>query len=194
MNKEILGALVIGVLVLTAISRWRGAPDKGDYRAATNAFPRLHLYKGPEDANQSIDVLDAEGHRAGRLVFDDGRLYVPKDGSLRAVVTSDLYLIDPGWDLGTFGGYRDDSSITVDRLAVGLRVSPCRLLYGTTAPDLVLAKDWAGAGASFYLPSQLVGATASHIGVGAWYGVPFSDGADSGGAAWCYGLSFSTRH
>ncbi len=193
MSRELLGLGVIVILLLTAASHWRGTPDKGNYTAATNALPRFHLYKSPADADQSIDLVDTAGHRAGRLVLDDGRVYEPKDQSVRAVVTSDLYLVDTTrWDVGAFGGYRDSANPDTADFAVGLRLSPARLLYGTVAPDLVLAKDWAGAGVSAYLPEELVGRLASHIGIGAWYGVPFH-GGDSSGAAWCYGLSFSTH-
>ncbi len=191
-NREVLGLVVIGIIVLTVFSRWRGTPDKGNYTPATHAIPRLHLYKGQADVEASVDVVDHEDHITGRLVLDDGRLYEPKDRSVRGVYTSDLYLVDTTrWDVGTFGGYRATDGQT-EPFSVGLRVSPVRLFYGTVAPDLALAQDWAGAGASFYLPAELVGRTASHIGIGAWYGIPFN-GSDRDGPAWCYGLSFSIR-
>lgn len=194
MYRELFGVVVIGILVLTGISHWRATPDKADYRLATNALPRFHLYRTPDDVDGSLDLVDQAGHTAGRLVLDDGSVFVPKDGSLRAVYTSDLYLIDRRWDFGTFGGYRDSSASDVDRFTVGLRLSPVRLFYDTTAPDLVVAKDWAGIGASVYLPQSLVGSTCSHIGIGAWYGLPFShEDRAGGGAGWAYGLAFSTR-
>lgn len=71
----------------------------------------------------------------------------------------------PFGDFGTFAAY--DPTGVEDHLVVGLRVSPFRVLYGTTAADGLIADHRLGLGLSFYAPPDLFGHVFSHWGLGA---------------------------
>lgn len=194
MPKELVGFIVIGLAVLTLVSRFRSPPDKDNFKPSQTSIPRFHLYKGSDDVDASLDVFDRNGQPVGRLAVDNGRLYDPKDGSIRVVKTPDWYLIKPQWDIGTFAGYRSASSGTESEpFTVGLRLSPVRLFYDVVAPDVVIAPDWAGVGASAFLPRDLVGDDLHHLGFGAWYGFPYAGASHGDRGGWTLGLSLSIR-
>ena len=185
----------VGLLLLTVATKWRQPPSKADHTPATTTLPSPHLIKGKDDGDASIALFDAHRQPAGHLLLDDGWVYGPNDGSVYPVITHHYYAIDATrWDVGAVCAYREGGRGTDGgAIAGGLRVSPVRLLWGTVAPDIVVTEDWAGAGASAYLPRQIVGNAASHFGIGAWYGVPYGSSDRDGPAGWCFGLSFSIR-
>jgi hypothetical protein len=53
-------------------------------------------------------------------------------------------------DIGTVAGFAGLSSLS--RFQVGIRYSPCRLFFGTVAPDALITRDAVGLGVSVYLP------------------------------------------
>lgn len=197
MSNHAIGiAVAVGIITLATMAG-RPAPTITGASPAQHDVPRFHWYQSENDVDRTVTVtLPPTGTGAAlrvELLEKDGRFYT-RDGQPVAHVTDDLYLISPGLDLGTFFGARPSASQTPgDVFTVGLRVSPARLLYGTTAPDLVLSKDWAGAGLSFYAPERLVGPTWRHVGIGAWYGYPLG-GLAMGGPGWTVGISLSIRN
>ncbi len=116
-------------------------------------------------------------------------MYLPVDA--KPDVTIDVirheYLYDPGFDIGTFGGYA--VSGTVPRFQVGLRYSPVRLSWGILAPDVVASQTAAGVGLSVYPPSTYFGRWWDHFGLGGWYVAPY----DGSHGAVVVGLAFSSH-
>lgn len=194
MDKGIIGfVLIAGVLILVALHS-RAAPKIDNAEPAKAGFPRLHLLRGASDADRSLDIKDAKGGPLGRVLERDGVFYDPHGTPLETTVTSDLYLLKTQYDFGTFAGYRGASrgQEGLEPFSVGVRFSPIRIGYDVIAPDLVVSNQWAGAGASFYLPEHIVGPDWHHLGAGLWYGYPFAGGSNAPGG-WCAGLSFSIR-
>jgi hypothetical protein len=103
----------------------------------------------------------------------------------------------PFSDWGTFAGARfgsryikgSDGGTADDRIVVGLRAAPFRLLYGTLAPDLLIAPHDLGLGISLYAPPDLCGGSFDHWGLGAAH--LFST-SHAGGSSNLIYLSFST--
>lgn len=186
--------MVIGVLLLVIFGHAHPAPKKGDFVIQQTTLPQLHFWKGKDDGDASIEVYDRTGSRLGSLLRDGSRLYDPKDGSVVTVETPHLNFVDiTRLDIGTFAAYQTGArGSSDDTFGVGVRYSPVRLAFGIAAPDVVVTKDRAGLGLSLYAPESLVGYTASHIGIGAWYTAPFG-GRDAAAPGWCLGLSFSIR-
>lgn len=103
-----------------------------------------------------------------------GNLYwTPEDrdaGTWRVKMLRYRYLIDPGLDVGAYGGY-------CDGFETGIRLSPVRLLYGTTALDGLIGSKGAGAGVSVYPMPEYFGPLWRHLGVG--YGREYAYDGDS---------------
>ena len=103
------------------------------------------------------------------------------------------YPIDYTTDLGCWIGFRNgvhngSNGSTSPWLDCGLRLSPCRIGWGTIAPDLLASPNQAGVGISFYLPPQTVSSFWQHIGVGLAYCADYH-----GGSGWMPYCSLSTR-
>jgi len=69
----------------------------------------------------------------------------------------------PFGDFGTFAAYDPGAD---DHFTAGIRLSPFRVLYGTTAADALIAPHRLGLGLSFYAPPDLFGHVFSHWGLG----------------------------
>jgi hypothetical protein len=155
--------------------------------------PNLHFYKTDKDGVGKLIIKDRKtGTILGDFAMDERSvMYTPKDykGDLEASFLSDYYMIDPGLDLGCFGGIAYTKSD--DPFQVGIRVSPVRLLYGTLAPDVLLTKSYIGLGASVYGPKRyLPYGWMRHIGLGAYYCTPLDKELDP---ALLLGLTMSTK-
>lgn len=145
---------------------------------------------GPE-IDGVVKVEDQSGAPLGQFYLAGGQLYEDPDTKQPARLTLNRtrYLIDPALDLGCFAA---GSSIQgQDRFQAGLRVSPVRLGYGTIAIDGVASQHQAGLGVSIYPPVEYFGQAWRHIGIGAWYCVPYDQDLQPG---WAFGLGFSTRN
>ena len=194
MRAEVIGIILLGVLLLVIFGHSRPAPKKGDYNLGKVTLPVPHLWKGKDDGDATIQIFNRQGQPLGTLLRDGKRLYDHKDGSLYAVETPHVNFVDyTKHDFGTFAAYQTGARGTGDdTFGTGIRYSPLRLAFGIVAPDAVITKDRGGIGFSLYAPDSLVGETASHIGLGAWYTVPFG-GRDAAAPGWCLGISFSIR-
>jgi hypothetical protein len=191
LSPELVGIALLAALVLSLTMCSKPAPTVKNADVLHDEMPRFHLWKKSDDADRSIQVKDRGGKVLGELVVKDNFVYAPKGSPLsHSTTTDDLYLIEPGLDIGTFAAYH--AARGTDSMSVGIRLSPVRLLYGTVAPDLAIAQDWAGPGVSFYMPERLVGPTLSRVGVGAWYGLPYA-GRESADPGWALGMSLSLR-
>jgi hypothetical protein len=166
---------------------------------AANGTLHLHTTKPiPAGNDLYVDVLhDGLSERPAQRT-------ARTSAGLEATYTRNRALVEPiaGFpfgDWGTFAAVRtgpsapgiEDTSAGTDsgRFVVGLRTSPVRLLYGTVAPDLLLAPHDLGLGLSAYAPPDLWGGTFDHwgIGVGRLYSL-----ARGGSASTIAYLSFST--
>lgn len=139
-----------------------------------------------------VELLDRSGAELGRYFLRNGQLYEPADGknlgSLR--LTRHLYAVDPGFDLGVWGGYwAGERDASQSAYQVGLRYSPLRLGYGLVSPDAIVSRDLFGIGASIYPPERYFGREWHHLGLGVWFAAPLVGGDPN----WVAGLSFSTR-
>ncbi len=191
-----IAVCVIG-LVWLVIHAERPAPSIKNKVPAASLRPGVHLWQGPGDADETIQVKivdpDTGVVTTGELLQRQGRVYTDRDGRITAGVRTEFYFLKPGLDIGAFGGYRPAARGTEsDTFDVGLRYSPVRTFFGTLAPDIAISKDWIGAGASIYPPKRLVGPDWSHVGLGAWYGYPTRSDSHSG-PGWTVGLSFSIK-
>lgn len=127
----------------------------------------------PAGAELDIDVLD------DRLSEKPEQKRAREAAGIDADYSINRALVEPSYhfpfdDLGTFaaynpGGRSDPSSqgrTYDDSLVVGLRASPCRILYGTIAPDFLIGAHEVGLGASFYAPVDYFGHQFVHWGLG----------------------------
>lgn len=197
--SELQGIVVVGAIIAAALLLGPKASTLKNKVPVDEGFPRFHLFKGVDDGDGTLEVSGDLNGRTGSFAMDRGMLYGVKPSdpgyidSLHLKFTPDYYLVAPGLDLGTWGGYREAGKGTsTDTFQVGLRVSPARLLFDTVAPDLVISRDTVGAGLSAYPPERW-STLLHHVGLGAWYTVPLDGSRDSGPSGWCYGLSFSTH-
>jgi hypothetical protein len=193
MERGVIGFALFGVMVVLILTNSRPAPKIDNAAPATTSLPRFHLWRGDSDADRTLDIKDTDGGPRGRIIMRDGVYYDPHGTKLQTTVTDDIYCFNPGYDWGTFAGYRNASRgvANLNPFTSGIRFSPIRVAY-CLAPDLVLGTEWAGAGASFYLPEHIAGPTWCHLGVGFWYGIPFH-GPSSAPAGWTAGLCYSIR-
>lgn len=197
MNPEVIGGTVL--IGFIAITLWFNTPASNmDGKQPVVTRSAFHLVRTAGESDGVLDLRDRGGVVLGSYVLRDRQLYETPEQAESGVITAalirDYYLIDPGFDLGVWGGWSQagsdsDDDDDISRFQAGFRFSPARLLYGTVAPDLVASADVGGAGLTFYPPTHLVGQHWRHLGVGAWYVAPF-DGSDPG---WAFGISFSTR-
>lgn len=205
MNGERV-ALCLLVLILASIFVFHGKPSSlNGLTPVEHKAPRFHLFRNQGEGDGTFDIkipgviTDGASSRSGSFVLYGGRLYEDsKDTSdLRATFTPDYYFVDidpdGGLDLGTWAAYRKGSTEDTSGFQTGIRYSPVRLGWGIVAPDLVVSADVVGGGFSFYPPPQFVGGWWRHIGLGAWYTVPFGDDTGLDSSEWSYGLSFTTR-
>lgn len=194
MDRSVLGFMVLVGVAFLLVTHSRPAPKIDEAEAADDGIPRLHVWRGKSDADRSLDFKDDHNRIVGRVLERDGLFYDPNGSRLHTVNTDDLYLAKPQYDIGAFTGFRPASrGITgLDPFTAGLRFSPIRLGYDCIAPDLVITNQWAGLGASVFLPERLVGSDWKHLGLGAWYGYPFR-GQPDGSGGWTVGASFSIR-
>jgi hypothetical protein len=193
-DRSVTGFLVLVGVIIVIATHSRPAPKIDKAEAADDAFPRLHFWRGKSDADRTLDFKDAHGRTVARVLERDGVFYDPEGSRFSTVSTDDLYFAKPQYDIGAFSGFRPASRgiDELDPFTAGLRFSPIRLCYDVVAPDVVITNDWAGAGASVYLPERFVGSDWKHLGLGAWYGWPYR-GREDGPGGWTVGLAFSIR-
>lgn len=167
------------------------APALSDGSKPVPTDTEFHVAAPDNRVDGEIVVADRTGRELGRWYLDRGRVYDPKGSESSTGVTVSVvrheYLYDPGFDIGAFAGYAKGGDLT--HFQPGVRLSPVRLLWGTTAPDIVATQQGAGAGVSFYPPAEYFGRWWNHVGVGGWYVAPYTGGDPS----LVIGLSFSTR-
>lgn len=92
------------------------------------------------------------------------------------------YLIDPGFDVGSYAGY-------CNGFEVGVRVSPVRFLYGTVALDGLIGANGAGVGVSLFPMPEYFGKIWSHVGLGYGREMAYTDDSSSN----AFYLALSTR-
>jgi hypothetical protein len=184
-------ATVVTLLVVY-VTATPPAPVRPDNAKPVETHSSFHVAPAAEDSrvDNTYELKDSSGRLIGTWFDDGGQLFSSPEtaGVYSLSVTTHRYLYDPKLDLGAFAGV--GISGDSDRFQPGIRVSPVRLAWGTTALDAVATANGAGIGASIYPPPRYFGRWWNHIGVGGWYIVPF-DGSDPGVTV---GLSFSTRH
>lgn len=154
-----------------------------------------HLWRAPEDADGVFSLYDrATGRLAAEYPVADGVLHeAPKQRDafpFAATYAPSAYLGRWRFDAGGWAAATVAGSAGV-HLETGVRVSPCRLAYGSIAPDLVLSDRAAGVGVSLFPPVRWVGEPWNHVGVGAWYLAPLGGSGRPGGAL---GLSLAITH
>lgn len=199
--SEKLPVVLIGGVVLMTFWFSTPAPSLPDGSKAVPASTEFHAARTGQQADAEVVAKDhGSGAVLGRWWLRDGELYEPAapesgDQPIRSVdlsIVRHRYLGLAVFDLGTFASFTnaDLDPDDPDHFQIGIRASPYRVLYGTTALDGVLTRDGIGAGISFYPPASRVGQWWAHWGVGTWYVLPTDSRGESG---WCFGLAFSTR-
>lgn len=143
-----------------------------------------HLWRAPDDADGRFSLHDrATGKLAAEFPVADGVLHEdPKQRDAFPWITT----YTPSEYVGRWrpdaGGWAAVTAAGRSGLntEAGVRVSPCRLFYGSLAPDVVLSDRTAGVGISLFPPTRWVGQPWDHVGVGAWYLVPLGSGRPGG--------------
>lgn len=190
-SGEYSGLLIIAVLV-GATYYFGAAPGSIAGQNAIGTESAFHVVRREHQTDGVLVVRGRDGALLGEFGIVDNQLYQTpqqeRDGTLVASLRRDYFLLDSGFDFGAWAGY-SSNKFDDERIDVGLRISPVRLLYGTIAPDLVAGTECVGLGVSLFPPPRLVGQHWRHLGIGAWYCAPY-DGGDPGAV---YGLSFSIR-
>jgi hypothetical protein len=184
---------IAALIIFLACSAWFSLAEPSSVNGLTpveQTKPHIHWWRGKGDGDGKLSIKPPKGvpGPSGSLVMLNGQAYEDPDSpaQLETKYTPDIYVGDPGLDLGTWAGLDKGGH----ELEIGVRYSPARFLFGMVAPDLVLSQDVVGAGVSVFPPPQYVGSFWRHIGIGAWDTVPYRNDARGG---WRYGLSFSTR-
>jgi len=175
--------IVIGVTLYFAAAQPRvpasevAIPTKNDFmfvapKDAPNGTLHIHTTKDvPAGSDMLIDV------RNYGLSESPAQKQARAEAGVQADYVRNRVFFDPApdfptTDFGTFAavrtghkfhGFNNDDG----ELVVGLRASPVRLLYGTVAPDFLVAPYDLGLGVSFYAPADLWGNRFNHWGVGA---------------------------
>lgn len=141
----------------------------------------FHLVGTQDGARTTVEITPSPAAVGRTLRYDirDNSVFETRDqaaaGYAKVTQRRQRVLFDLDWpllDVGPFAGFDSHARKGVngreadDRLQLGLAVSPVTLLYGTTAPELLLSRYDAGLGVSFYAPADLVGSGFSHIGIG----------------------------
>jgi hypothetical protein len=190
-----LAIIAVSVVFATFYFSSHPAPTRNGEKLIKPTKTQVHLIRKQDEVDGSLSITHVpSGDKFETDFYDKNHYEKPEQAGSplwKRELSRDLYIIDPGIDLGTYGGVvtgglRDDE----DRMHVGLRFSPVRLLFGTTAPDLLVGPTEAGVGLSIYPPKGRFGDFWSHLGVGV-------------GRTWTYDhgdqdnlvyLSFSTRN
>lgn len=201
MNEGLTKSVALGG-ALTALALYfvfqKGAPSVANKVLIPETTPRFHLFRSEDQGHGSLTATDREtGATLGEYVTDRaGRVHETPEqaasGRIKLTRTADYFALDPSLDLGAWAGYWNHGTASDSRSApwqAGIRISPVRLAFDVVAPDAVLSADGLGAGLSIYPPASW-STRWCHIGVGAWYLVPFHRDDTPG---WAIGLAFSTR-
>lgn len=197
--SELQGIAIIGAIAITVALITAKPATLENKDAVAETFPKFHLIRGESDGEGTLEFSGSLNGRTGRLVLDHGVLYEPKEGSperipsLKIKFTPEYYLIDPGVDLGAWGGYfAPGRGSSLETFQAGFRVSPVRLGFGILSADAVISRDLLGAGFSCYPPERWT-KDFHHVGIGAWYAYPMVGTSSGASPGWVFGLSFSTK-
>ncbi len=179
MNPERIAAiLAIGVVAIT-LTFVTSAPRTVAGNVSVPTSSSFHLVGDNDQAAATLHLVFDKTVPAGTVLDMDVRDDVvserpeQKDARAKAGITASVTrnrdLLNPNkdfpfGDFGTFAAY--DPTGSDDHLTVGLRLSPLRILYGTTAADFLVAPHRLGLGLSFYAPPDLFGHVFSHWGLG----------------------------
>jgi len=197
MNPERIGLTVLLFVIVMAVAVARPPSSVNGLNPIEQNPPRFHLMRGTGDGDGTFDIVvpGEMDSRTGSFVLYDGRLWedAKRPHTIKATFTPDFYFVDPGLDLGTIAAYRPGSTDDTSAFQVGIRYSPVRFAWGTVSTDIIVTGDVAGGGFSLFPPPRILGGFWQHLGLGAWYTVPFGDDTGDDSSQWCYGMSFSTR-
>ena len=186
-------ALIIGAMIffmsapVVTVGNNVSLPTKTQFvtilpKNAANGVIKLETKKAiPAGTSIDIDVLNNGASESREQAT------AREQSGISATYTRYRPLVAPAYnfpfsDFGTIASYKSGEVIA------GLRTSPVRLLFGTTAPDLLISNKGAGVGLSFYGPPDILGSACKHWGLGFGRLWPFGHG-DSYSAIY---LSFST--
>ena len=176
----LFGLALLAVLAVTFL--FNKPADKLNGRDPVPTDTAFHWMRHEQEVDGTVEL---SGSGTGKFLIRDNQLYAADDATARiftARQVQDRFFVDPYIDLGAWAGYTND-------VTAGLRLSPCRFLYGTAAPDALIGPHSFGVGVSFYPPPQYVGRYWSHLGLGVGRIRDFGDG-DFNNSLY---LSFSTR-
>lgn len=195
MNLVELGAGGVIIYVIWAfISGHEQPPPTLEGKETAHYEPtQYHGTAAPKDADAVVDVVDTTGRVRAKGYLDHYGIVhqdpeQEKSGEFKLVVTPQAYSNRYWFDAGAFAAYSKEG----DHEAIGLRLSPCRLLYGYVAPDLLLTERSYGVGFSLYPPTRSVGGEWGHFGLELSYLRPYRDD-DDGPRGFTLGLSTSTQ-
>jgi hypothetical protein len=179
MNPERIAAiLAIGVVAIT-LTFVTSTPRTVADNVVIPTSSSFHLVGDNDQASGTLRLKFNQAVPAGTVLDVDVRDDVvserpeQKDARAKAGISASYVrnrdLLNPNkdfpfGDFGTFAAY--DPSGADEHLVVGLRVSPFRFLYGTTAADGLLSNHRLGLGLSFYAPPDLFGHVFAHWGLG----------------------------
>lgn len=161
---DVIAAIVIAVVVWVIYTEKKpGAAVDGEKPIPTHTHftpiitPEqlagdLTLTWTDHDANGAVVHHTASAYvRHGRVYQSDVQRANSDAQGLHLTLDRTIGFIDANnLDLGTVAGFAGLSRL--DRFQVGLRWSPCRLFFGTIAPDALVTRDAVGLGVSAYLP------------------------------------------
>lgn len=179
MNPERIAACLAVIVVAATLLFVSSTPRTITGNVVIPTSSSFHMVAEKDQAAGTLRLRFGQAVPAGTVldvdVRDDVLSERPEQREARAKagisasVARNRNLIDPNrdfpfGDFGTFAAY--DPGADSDHLTVGLRLSPFRILYGTTAADALIAPHRLGLGLSFYAPPDLFGHVYSHWGLG----------------------------
>ena len=192
-SEKVIGG---AILVAVAATLWFNMTPAATLNGKDIIPPKtqFHMLRTGDQVDGTVKVTHVPSGDSFTTDVSSGQFYQDPEqgesGKWNTKILRDRYMIDPGLDIGTFAGaYMGGSTEGHDAMAVGIRYSPVRLLYGTLAPDLLATSDAAGVGLSLFPPPDYFGHAWNHVGIG--FGRLWDyDGGQSDNIGY---LSFSTR-
>jgi hypothetical protein len=119
------------------------------------------------------------------ILLPDGKTELPTrrnpDGTITKLweitQSRNSALFTTGWDFGIYTGYLDGKKegTSISPVAIGVRISPLRAIYDTTALDLLVSNQSAGIGISIYPAPERFGKIWRHFGIGLGKVISYED-------------------
>jgi hypothetical protein len=191
--NNIIGIAIVAAIVFLIYKSVNSQPPPTIDGKVLIKYEDTQLHWKHKEGSDGVGTLFISDKTSGKLIASyvaDGSNLLYEDptqsASIAARYRPDAYSSQWNCDIGAFAGFCKDSP------EIGLRISPIRFLFDTTAPDAIISNDRIGVGLSVFCPPRILPEPFGHIGIGTWYSYPFDDKRHDPG--FIFGLSLQTKY